>query len=258
MTGTIAYLLYAVFAIGAAGVGFALPRAGRSTRLAGNVIGLAAVALLIVVLATYGAGQEFPTFTYIFSAVALLAGGRVVTHPKPVYSALYFILVVVAIAFLLVLQKAEFLAVALIIIYAGAILVTYAFVIMLAQQSGAASYDTRSREPFWAVLAGFVTMAAVVGQIERLPTGAAPQVDGPVRYALAADEQAPPEPQTGNTMAIGEAMLTRYVITLEIAGVLLLVAMIGAISIARKRIPAEETGGEETPLGQIGRQVPPF
>ena len=258
MTGTIAYLLYAVFALGAAGVGFALPRAGRSTRMAGNVIGLAAVALLIVVLAAYGAGQEFPTFTYIFSATALLAAGRVVTHPKPIYCALYFILVVVAIAFLLVLQEAEFLAVALIIIYAGAILVTYAFVIMLAQQSGSAGYDTRSREPFWAVLAGFVTMAAVVGQIEQLPTAVTPRVDGPVRYALAADEQTPPQAETGHTMAIGEAMLTRYVITLEIAGVLLLVAMIGAIAIARKRVPAEDTGDEPTPLGQVGREAPPF
>ena len=59
-------------------------------------------------------------------------------------------------------------------------------------------------------------------------------------------------------MAIGQAMLTNYVITLEVAGVLLLVAIIGAIAIAKKSIPAEEVPAEEKPLGQIGREVPPF
>jgi len=314
----LAYLLYAVFAIGGAGVCFALPRAERPARTAGAVIGLAALAMLVVLLTVYASGRDDLVFTVLFSAAALAAAGRVITHPKPVYSALYFVLVVLAVACLLVLQEAEFLAVALVIIYAGAILVTYAFVIMLAQQSGAAPYDTRSREPGWAVLAGFVTMAAVAGQIDRLPTAGSIQHGG-MHFAAAGDRaneggmaaavgghapgylQEAGAPQTalvgatsvsamanggeaatrdgtarsavpngeadpdvgrrgaaGTTRAIGRSLMTRYVLTLELAGVLLLVALVGAIALARKRVLAEAASGAEKPPGQIGREVPPF
>ncbi len=258
MTGTVSVMLYAVFAIGGAGVYFALPRSGRSTRTAGAILGIAAVALLLVLLAAKTMPAPFATYSYVFSAVALLAAGRVITHPKPVYSALYFVLLVVAVAFLVVLQQAEFLAVALIMVYAGAILVTYAFVIMLAQQSGAAAYDVRSREPFLAVLAGFATMAAVAGQIDELPTRRPQPFDGAIRLVAGSDTGGEPTPAPGTTMEIGQAMLTNYVITLEVAGVLLLVAIVGAIAMAKKQIPAEEAVQEEKPLGQIGREVPPF
>jgi len=317
LSGTLAYLLYAVFAVGGAGVCFALPRAERPTRTAGAVIGLAALALLVVLMTVYASERDDLVFTVLFSAAALAAAGRVITHPRPVYSALYFVLVVLAVACLLVLQQAEFLAVALVIIYAGAILVTYAFVIMLAQQtldpagqgqSGAAPYDTRSREPGWAVLAGFVTMAAVAGQINRLPTSGSVQHGG-VHFAAAGGmaasvgghapgwgatdvsavtETADPtsgstahravargaagSPITpgipgdeidrrgpaGTTRAVGQALMTRYVLTLELAGVLLLVALVGAIALARKHVPSEAASGEEKPPGQIGKEVPPF
>ena len=264
MTDTLAYGLYGVFAIGGVGVYFALPRSGRSTRVAGGLLGLAAVALLIVLLAVRAAPQDYPVFTYVFSAIALLAAGRVVTHPKPVYSALYFVLVVVAVAFLVVVKQAEFLAAALIIVYGGAILVTYAFVLMLAQQSGASPYDTRSREPFWAVLAGFATMAAVAGQISDPPGRTIEPVEADVYYVTAGQEVQPaaevPEPtdKPGNTVAVGRSLLTSYVMTLEVGGVLLLVAMIGAIALATKRVPSEEAVVEQKPLGQIGKEVPPF
>jgi len=267
VTDSLGYLLYGLFAIGGAGVYLALPRSGRSARTAGAILGLAAVALLIVLLAAQAVPPQHSVYSYIFAALALLAAGRVVTHPKPVYSALYFVLVVVAVAFLAVLKHAEFLAVALIIVYAGAILVTYAFVLMLAQQSGAPPYDTRAREPFLAVLAGFVTMAAVAGQVGTLPPATTPAGDPDPGIWLArgaeSDMDPPPEPEPaaeppGNTEAVGAALLTTYVVTLEVAGVLLLVAMIGAIVIVKKRVPSEEVIAEEKPLGQIGREVPPF
>lgn len=265
MTDTLGFLLYGIFAIGAAGVYFALPRSGRSTRVAGGILGLAAVALLVVLLVVRAAPQDHAVYGYIFSAVALLAAGRVVTHPKPVYSALYLVLVVVAVAFLAVVKEAEFLGVALIIVYAGAILVTYAFVLMLAQQSGASQADTRSREPFLAVLVGFVVMAAVAGQVGTVPTGAGTPVDEGGAYMTASAVQTVPDAsggqssdEPGNTVAVGRELLTTYVLTLEIAGVLLLVAMVGAIAVAKKRVPAEDVGGEVKPLGQIGKEVPPF
>jgi NADH-quinone oxidoreductase subunit J len=149
---------------------FLLPKAGRSKTLIGAVFGLAAVAAFIILAATrIVAPDSGAVYFYVFATIAILAAARVITHPKPVYCAIYFVLVVVAVAALLVLQQAEFLAVALIIIYAGAILVTYLFVIMLAQQGGAPTYDRRSREPFRAVLAGFVLMAAVASKAADLP-----------------------------------------------------------------------------------------
>src|SRR3989440_11180469 len=82
-------------------------------------------------------------FFWIFSAIAIIGALRVVTHPKPVYSALYFILTVFASAGLFLLLWAEFMAAALVLIYAGAILVTYVFVIMLAAEASAPGAGTR-------------------------------------------------------------------------------------------------------------------
>ncbi len=82
------------------------------------------------------------TFFVIFSVIAVAAAVRMITHSKPVYSALYFILVVLSSAGLFLLLQAEFMAFALVIVYAGAILVTYVFVLMLAQQA-----ERRKRRP---------------------------------------------------------------------------------------------------------------
>ena len=171
MTSGVAYILYGLFALGGVGLYLALPRPEGAHSRAGAVIGVAAIVGLLVLLgADYVAPHSANVFFYFFSAVALLAAGRVVTHPKPVYSAVYFALLVLCVAVLLVIQRAEFLAVALVIIYAGAILVTYAFVIMLAQQAGGETADLKSHEPLAAVLVSFVVMGALVGRIDDLRT----------------------------------------------------------------------------------------
>jgi NADH:ubiquinone oxidoreductase subunit 6 (subunit J) len=107
-------------------------------------------------------GPEFRgrAFFIIFAAIAVVAAVRVVTHPRPIYSALYFVLVVLAVTGLCVLATATFLAAALVIVYGGAILVVYLFVIMLAQQGGMAPYDATSREPLAAVTLAFLIAAA--------------------------------------------------------------------------------------------------
>lgn len=280
MTDSLPYLIYLAFAVGGAAIYFALPRSGQSTAKAGAIIGLAAVAVLIVVCVSYAAPREGAGYAHLFTVIALFAAGRTITHPKPVYCVLYFVLVVVAVAGLLVMQGAEFLGIALVIVYAGAILVTYTFVIMMAQQSPAAAHDLRSREPFLAVLAGFVTMAAIAGQVTALPAGRVAAAATEVRVARSAAEPAEalgdahtpgrsapadaeadpgaPSQPAGNTAAVGRALFTTYVVSLQAAGVLLLVAMVGGIVVCKKRIPAEELPVAEKPLGQIGREVPPF
>ena len=221
----------------------------------GTLLGLTAVVGLMVLLIMRRQAAESPrTLFYVFSVIALIAGARVITHPKPVYSAIYFVLVVVATAALLVLQSAEFLAVALVIIYAGAILVTYLFVIMLAQQPIATLYDQNAREPLAAVLVGFVLVATIAGRAGHLP----PPPQETSRVALADNAVTPHVAEReSNTLALGAILLTRYVVVLELAGILLLVSMVGAIALSRKRIDSE-VQWPRPPLGQIGREVEPF
>lgn len=254
MTPVAPYLLYMVFALGGAGLYLLLPKSDRSHALPGAVLGVLALVGLVVVLAARVVVADATSFYfYLFAIIAVVAAARVVTHPRPVYSALYFVLVVLAVAALLVLQGAEFLAIALVIIYAGAILVTYLFVIMLAQQGGSPLYDRNSREPFLAVLAGFVLMAAIAGQAGALPQTTAT----PVISTQSMVETSSTTTPLGHTAEVGLIIMTQYVVALEIAGILLLVSMIGAIALSRKKVPVPARGRSK-PIGQIGREVGPY
>jgi NADH-quinone oxidoreductase subunit J len=109
-------------------------RREHPVRKMGGAILLAAALILTALLVRYASqhGGGLGVYFWTFSVVALGGAIRVVTHPRPVYSALYFVLTVFASAGLFILLWAEFMAAALVLIYAGAILVTYVFVIMLA------------------------------------------------------------------------------------------------------------------------------
>ena len=271
MTAGFAYILYLIFAVGGVAVYLAMPRPEGGSRAAAGGIGLAAVlGLMALIGSTYMAPTAPNAFFYLFGAIAVLAAGRVVTHPVPTYSAVYFGLVVLSVAVLVVMAHAEFLAAALVIIYAGAILVTYAFVIMLAQQSGAAPADNRAREPLMAVLASFVLMGAIAGRVDELDASPKPVLaveqaltgvaDTPIVPADVADSMVGNETgeQAGNTIQVGRRMFGQYVVVIQLAGLLLLVAMVGAIAISRKRVPVEAGGPTPPEPGTIGREVPPF
>jgi NADH-quinone oxidoreductase subunit J len=100
-----------------------LPRKHNSYKAIGTVIGAAALG------GPLGdeSGHAF-MFYYIFSALGIVSAVRVITHTKPVYSALWFVMVVLSTSGLLLTLGSEFMAFAMIIIYGGAILVTYVFV----------------------------------------------------------------------------------------------------------------------------------
>lgn len=222
-------VLILLLVLGAVGLFLAMPGGRAAMGRAGMVL-LAGAGAMVVALALRLAAGHAAHGWFIGSAlVALFGAVRVITHPRPVYSALYFVLLVIAVASLLVRMEAEFLAAALIIIYAGAILVTYLFVIMLAQQSRSAGYDTTSREPLWGCLAGFVLLAVIGGVLFEQPAAgaaAASLVEG-----------------AGTVETVGTALLTDYIIAIQLAGLLLLAALVGAIAIARRRPPAAEDGG---------------
>ncbi|MEE8170192.1 MAG: NADH-quinone oxidoreductase subunit J, partial [Phycisphaerae bacterium] len=213
------------------------------------------VAGLAVMLAARFGGH--PGQMALFGVLTLLSlGGAVcvITHPKPVYSALFFVMVALSTVGMLVMSGAEFLGAALVIVYAGAILVTYVFVIMLAQQSemdsdvvpgGPLDYDRQARRPGAAVFAGFVQIGAIAGVLVQRSWPPTPS---------------PAASSEGNTVQLGVEVLTRYAVSVELAGVLLLVAIVGAIALARKSVPSERKPyeDEEAPPGDIGRRVKPF
>lgn len=99
---------------------------------------------------------------YSFSFLAILGAALLVTQHNPARAALSFTLVILSTAGLFLLLGAPFLMAATIIIYAGAIIVTFLFVLMLAQQAGLSDADARSREPALATLTGFLLLAAIL------------------------------------------------------------------------------------------------
>jgi NADH-quinone oxidoreductase subunit J len=240
------------------------------TRL-GGVLLLAAAGAMVAALVTwlggvsglgpFGHREGMSIYFWIFAAIAILGSVRVVTHNQPVYSALYFVLTVFASAGLFVLLWAEFLAAALVLIYAGAILVTYVFVIMLAAEASPAGigagakafiaeHDRTSREPWAACTVGFALLGVLLFVIfnKSVDLGAPqkwapPMVANvpaplvlPAEQVAAVAAEAPRPIVTGASQELGLFLFSNHILSLQIAGLLLTVAMIGAIVIARKRI----------------------
>src|SRR6185437_3473174 len=160
------YALLAATALGAIGLYMLLPRErAPMARLGGLLAAMAFAGLFLYLVRTVAVGAATqihgvpsdtpPVYFYLFAAIMIIGAIGVVCQPKPVYAALYFVLVTLAGAGVFVLLLAEFMAIVLIIIYAGAILVTYVFVIMLASQGSsggtagaiAPEYDRRASEP---------------------------------------------------------------------------------------------------------------
>ncbi len=153
--------------LGAAALLLLLPRARRISPVAGGLLGGAALALAgLWWINRVGPLPEIVLF-YVFAGLAVLGATLMIVQSNPVYAALSFALVILASCGLFLLLAAPLLMAATIIIYAGAIVVTFLFVIMLAQQAGVSNADLLSREPFLAVLAGFVLLIALVGVYDR-------------------------------------------------------------------------------------------
>jgi NADH-quinone oxidoreductase subunit J len=241
-----------------AGVGtiWLLPgRRDANWRSLGGTLIFIAVAVFAAFLIRWALGSSTkPGVSYIyfwlFSLIALGASLRVITHPKPVYSALYFVLTVFASAGLFVLMWAEFMAVALVLIYAGAILVTYVFVIMLAAEAGGGGsgalsnipeHDAIARSPRMACLIGFALMGVMMFVIfDRAPTSLPKDNLGGAGDAVA----------VGHTQQLGRFLFDYHFVNIQLAGLLLTIAMIGAIMIARKRIVTQGGGADEIAIAE--------
>jgi NADH-quinone oxidoreductase subunit J len=158
---------------------------------------------------------------YVFSAILLFSAARVISVKNPVHAALFLVLAFFSAACLWMLLKAEFLAIALVLVYVGAVMVLFLFVVMMLDVNVEELHKQFKSHLPVALLVGaavFVELFLILGLAfsKRVgPTGTTNAVllDG------------------SNTKALGIELFTKYIYAVEIAGVLLLVAIVAAIAL---------------------------
>ncbi|MFN7086507.1 MAG: NADH-quinone oxidoreductase subunit J [Burkholderiales bacterium] len=169
--------------------------------------------------------MTFHTFIfYFFAAVLVFSALRVVTARNPVHAVLFLVLAFFTSAGIWVLLQAEFLAIALVLVYVGAVMVLFLFVVMMLDINLA-----RLRAGFWSYLplGGVVALLLVAEMVLVLAS----------RYSgLAAVPVPPPLPADySNTKELGRLLYTEYVYPFEVAAVILLVAIVAAIALTLRR-----------------------
>lgn len=161
-----------------------------------------------------------------FAGLMVMAGCGMQVETRPVYSALWFALVILATCGLFLMMGAPFISAATIIVYAGAIIVTFLFVIMLARQGGKTIYDVRLMQPMLAMVTGGLLLAALVYAIQQpLPKAS----DSP---PPSVNLSAPIEDDTSTLASLGRSLFVDHLFAVELASVLLLVAIFGTMVIA--------------------------
>lgn len=186
---------------------------------------------------------------WLFGGGAVLCGGLMILSKRPVYSALWFALATLSTCGLFLLQSAPFLAAATIIVYAGAIVVTFLFVIMLAQPEGHSDYDRISWGWFpktFSVLAAATLVALLTFMLGNLRSEAARPLTADVAAATQARLNASDALLSEHHMAnLGRHLFAEHLISVELAGTLLLAALVGAVAIAIQGKPRLATRIEE-------------
>lgn len=181
---------------------------------------------------------------YVFSAVLLFAAFRVITARTPVYAALYLVLAFFSASCVWILLHAEFLAIALVLVYVGAVMVLFLFVVMMLDIDAKALH-----EGFWR----HFPVAALVGVVIALEMAAVLLGGFRLSEAPLADAA---ELKAGNTKLLGIEIYTRYLYPLQIAAVLLLVAIISAIALTlRKRKDSKYSNPSEQVKAQKADRV---
>jgi NADH-quinone oxidoreductase subunit J len=174
---------------------------------------------------------------YVFALILLWAAVMVITRKNPVHSALFMVLAFFNSAALWMLAEAEFLSIALVLVYVGAVMVLFLFVVMM--------LDINIAE----LRAGFIRNAPVAILVAVLMGAQMLLVVGSERFGL--DKIASPAPKPAdysNTEELGLALFTQHIYAFEIAAVILLVGIIAAISLTMRRRP-------ETKYQDPGKQV---
>lgn len=164
---------------------------------------------------------------YLFAFVAVASGVMVVTSRNPVHSVLFLILAFFNAAGLFVLMGAEFLAMILVVVYVGAVAVLFLFVVMMLDIN------------FVELRQGFARYLPIGGLIGLVLLAELVLVAGVWTFApeVTASAAAPIPEGVTNTEALGQVLYTHYVLPFQVAGLVLLVAMIGAIVLTLRHRP---------------------
>ena len=157
-----------------------------------------------------------------FAAIAIATACGMQVETNPVYVALWFASVVLSVCGLFLMQGAAFISAATIIVYAGAIIVTFLFLIMLAKQTGASVFDRRFRHPVLGVILGSVLLGVLIYSM-RQPMPEASAAATPFTFS------APIEADAGGMMTWGRSLFVDHLWATILAGLLLLIATYGAI-----------------------------
>jgi len=167
--------------------------------------------------------MEFRTFVFYFlSTILVLAGLRVITSRNPVHAALFLVLAFFTASGIWMLLQAEFLAIALVLIYVGAVMVLFLFVVMMLD----INLD-RLREGFWSYLPlGSIIALLMVAEMGLVLGG---------NY-LGLMESSLPQTSVGysNVQAVGRLMFTDYVYPFELASIILLVGIVAAVALTQR------------------------
>ena len=204
---------------------------------AGSVLGVICVGLLasqLPAIQPVGGAALF----WVIAAVTVVSAAAMISMRSPVYSAIWFAMTLLGTSCLFLLQGAQLLAVATIAVYAGAIVVMFLFLIMLAQPEGHEYYDRIS----WSSPAALVSSIAGAAIVLILTTAVAGLADGETSETLAdgsrlaqSAEETTTEPSIASTEShvakLGGVLFSKYLIAVEIAGTLLLIALVGAVAI---------------------------
>ena len=161
---------------------------------------------------------------YLFSAVMLFAAFRVITASNTVHAALYLVLAFFQASGLWMLLKAEFLSITLVLVYVGAVMVLFLFVVMMLDVN-----IESLRKGFWRHFPAAATMGALIAlELAAVLMGGF-RATQPI--AAFANSAADPLAQASNTKELGILIYTQYLYPLEVAAVILLVAIIAAIAL---------------------------
>jgi NADH-quinone oxidoreductase subunit J len=247
---------WSAFGLLAVGLWLLLPPRGRRSRGAG----LAAAAAGLVWMAS-----QFPApGEWIASGVFWLLGGltalaalATIASRNPVYAALWFAVTLLGTAVLMMDQGAQFLGVATIVVYAGAIVVTFLFVLMLAQPDGTAFYD-RIGWGWVASLGAAVAGAAFVAVVAWQLAAALPAHVAAAPPTAMLEKSDPAVLHRQHVARLGGQLLSQHLLAVELAGTLLLVALVGAVAVVAhgksvgSALPVEQ---ESAPRGSESRGI---
>ena len=223
-----------------------LPRGAQRGRAVGAVLAAIALGLGASRMPYLGDWVAQSVFS-ILAVVTVVAAAAVVSCRNPVYCAIWFGLSLLGVAGLLLFGGAQFLAVATIVVYAGAILVTFLFVLMLAQPEGRAIYDRVSWEAMASAIMGMAIvgiLSLTIGSVFNTPSALdATPIPTPSAEKLAQGVLSP-----YHVASFGTELFGRHLIAIEVAGTLLLAAIVGAAVIVahNQRVQGSGFGGQDS------------